>query len=65
MKILCKTCNHWCDCGVKDGKPHGFCFMEDLFTYTWRSKCSNYVSGDPVTEEEFENPKLIKKGSKK
>ena len=53
--ILCTSCNWWCDCGKKDGKPWGFCFYEPLFTYTARTKCADYSKGNPMAEEEYEN----------
>ena len=54
-EILCKSCICWVDCGERDGKPHGFCLCEKLFTYTTRTQCADYVNGDPTTEKEFEN----------
>ena len=48
-EILCKTCAAWVDC-----KDKGFCLCENLFTYTARTKCSDYVKGTPITEEELD-----------
>ena len=53
-KVLCKSCILWCDCGVKCGKPNGFCLCRDLFTYTARTECGEYQKGEPFTEEEFD-----------
>ena len=52
--MLCNKCMVWVDCGEKDGKPHGFCLYEPLFTYTERNQCNDYVEGKPSTEEEWE-----------
>lgn len=49
-EILCKTCICWVDCGAK-----GFCLCEDLFTYTAKTECDDYVNGEPSTEREFDN----------
>ena len=52
-EILCKSCIKWVDCSI-DNEPHGFCLLEDLFTYTERTSCNDYVKGEPFTEEEWE-----------
>ena len=53
-EILCKTCFYWVDCSKKE-KTHGFCLMCDLFTYTKKTKCRDYINGKPMTEKEFES----------
>ena len=48
----CSHCKKWVDCTTK-----GFCLVKDLFTYTEvaeDSVCPDYVEGEPVTEDEFE-----------
>ena len=48
----CAHCKKWVDCGAK-----GFCLAKDLFTYTELPECStclDYVEGEPITEDEFE-----------
>lgn len=52
--VLCEHCSLWVDCGMKNGKPHGFCLFEDLFTYTARIKCESHSEGTPLSEEEYE-----------
>lgn len=54
METLCEKCIVWVDCGKKGGEPHGFCLYEDLFTYTARKQCNDYVEGKPATEEQWE-----------
>ena len=48
----CSHCKKWVDCGSK-----GFCLCKDLFTYTELLECAScpdYVEGEPITEDEFE-----------
>ncbi len=54
-KILCKKCTSWVDCGEKENLPFGFCLKKDLFSYTAETKCSMYLEGTPMSEQEFEN----------
>lgn len=51
--ILCRTCCHWVDCGEKDGEPHGFCVMRDLYTYTAYTQCAEYLEGELIDESEM------------
>ena len=48
----CSHCIKWVDCKTK-----GFCLVKDLFTYTELEEdavCHDYVEGEPITEDEFE-----------
>ncbi len=54
-EILCKNCIKWVNCGNKENRPYGFCLAEDLFTYTARTKCSEYTEENPITENEYED----------
>lgn len=55
MKIVCKKCSCWVDCTKDKNKPYGFCLMEDLFTYTEKTKCEKFIDGTPVTEKDFDD----------
>ena len=48
-KILCKTCIYSVLCDDKQ-----FCLIEDLFTYTKKTRCKSYEEGSPITEAEYE-----------
>lgn len=54
MNILCKSCVFWVNCSKPDKKNYGFCLVRDLFTYTAKTKCSDYTKGKPMTEQEYE-----------
>lgn len=54
-EVLCLTCICWVDCGEKDGSPHGFCLACDLFTYKAETRCADYIKGEPIPVEEFDN----------
>ncbi len=49
-KILCKDCFCAVDCGGTY-----LCLMEPLFTYTSKKVCTDYKTGNPISEEEFED----------
>ena len=56
-ECLCSKCSIWVDCGWKNGIPHGFCIMKDLFTYTHKKIgdcCVDYQEGKPISEKEWE-----------
>lgn len=53
-EVLCKTCLCWVDCGKRSGKIYGFCLVEDLFTYTAKTSCKEYIRGNPSIENEGE-----------
>lgn len=57
MNILCKSCVFWVNCSKPDKKNYGFCLVRDLFTYTAKTKCSDYTKGKPMTEQEYEEIK--------
>lgn len=50
MEILCKTCI--CAVLCKDKQ---FCLNEELFTYTAKTSCQDYIQGTPMTEQEYED----------
>ena len=52
--VLCKSCIKWVDCSKNNNLPMGFCLCEDLFTYTEKLQCHEYVKGTPYTEAEWE-----------
>ena len=53
-KILCKTCLFWVDCSTED-KVDGFCLGKDLYTHTAETECSDYESGEPMSEQQYED----------
>ena len=42
-KVLCKSCIKWVKCEREEGVIMGFCLNEDLFTYTAKLRCPNYM----------------------
>jgi len=56
--ILCTHCSYWVRCipneKAKVKEPYGFCMVEDLFTYTFRDKCSAHNEGKPTEEHDWE-----------
>lgn len=53
MECLCNKCATWVDCGIRENKPYGFCLQQDLFTYTARTDCIDFIEGKPITEKEY------------
>lgn len=53
-KVLCKSCTRWVKCEREEGVIMGFCLNEDLFTYTAKLRCPNYMKGMPIKEKEFD-----------
>ena len=54
QEIVCKKCACWVDC-TKNGETKGFCLQENLFTYTAKTSCQDYIEGTPMTEQEYED----------
>lgn len=48
---ICKNCLYWINCTPKSNKPHGFCLLEPLFTYTEKSKCEDYFEDKTLLEK--------------
>ena len=52
--ILCKTCLFWVDCS-KGEEVDGFCLQRDLYERTAETDCPDYESGEPMTEQQYED----------
>ena len=57
--ILCTSCIYWVKCKKaerkeKFTKPYGFCTLEDLFTYTAKTRCQDCENGEPMSEAQWE-----------
>lgn len=52
-EIVCTKCSCWVDCS-RGEETYGFCLTEPLFTYTAKTRCSDFIDGTPLTEKEFD-----------